>query len=118
MIDPRLLSSPLPRFLNIFLKHLLSNVVDNLIEFWARSRKASPARLFKARGTLASWQPWALGVEREKIRGRIFGDLQIEIFQGLLESVEGPLCQGDVVVRKLQCVQPGVVRLSLLLFGC
>lgn len=29
----------------------------NLMEFCARSRKARPAKLFRARGTLDSWQP-------------------------------------------------------------
>ena len=35
------------------------------------------------------------------------GDLQVEILEGLLEAIEGPLRQGDVVVRKLERVQPG-----------
>ena len=35
------------------------------------------------------------------------GDLQVEILEGLLEAIEGALRQGDVVVRKLERVQPG-----------
>ena len=35
------------------------------------------------------------------------GDLQVEILEGLLESIEGALRQGDVVVRELERVQPG-----------
>ena len=35
------------------------------------------------------------------------GDLQVEVLEGLLEPIEGALRQGDVVVRKLERVQPG-----------
>ena len=74
------------------------NEETNLIEFCARSRKASPARLFKARGTLASWQPCTLSVrERERegkqgeSEGEHDGDLEVQILEALLEAIEGPL---------------------------
>ena len=68
--------------------------------------------MFKARGTLASWQPCALSVRKREGKQKEsedehVRDLQVEILEGLFEAIEGPLCQGDVVVRELERVQPG-----------
>ena len=54
--------------------------------------------MFKARGTLASWQPCTLSVrERERegkqreSEGEHDGDLEVQILEALLEAIEGPL---------------------------
>ena len=51
--------------------------------------------MFKARGTLASWQPCTLSVrEREgkqrESEGEHDGDLEVQILEALLEAIEAP----------------------------